>query len=418
MTNLVIYDPTPSYHEYVTKMWFGPMFAYARDHGIVLQPVRSLIDQRNVGVLLTSDHLTPELIVTMKNNGCRIFAFNCVDSSYVCGPIRYADEIDLVDRLFMLTGIQRTQTSPELSIDQDFNVTTYQKPFIDDDTWAKFNRQRIEGRFIPLPYVPWDRFPVVPRLRFEDRKPGILFRGGNHFLRVLTYLFALQRGIANTDSSFQASPYFAEDMNPDFRFCLPCRVVWKTNGGRYPVTQDGGRGTCNSPAPWGDGAPLDLSNHGWWNNRCPKSYYWLARRFEKRHGPIDWPHLEHALNAGSAEAPLHLNMVGQSLFYADLKWIFSIYTAQRFWESAAFGTINLMPERTNDQDYFPAIKPGEHYVTFREDFTDLSATIEKDKFNHITENCRVLYEEWIRPTNYKTNTKLIRYIFEQIDATI
>lgn len=416
MINFVVYDPPPTTNDFITKMWFEPLTAYGRDHGIYIQPVRSLIDQRNVGVLLLEKHLTPELIVAMKNNGCRIFAFNCVDASYVCGrPSHYADEIDLIDRFFMLSGIQRTETSLDITIDSEFNVVIAPKPYLDEVNHRKYDRWRLDGKLLPLPHIPWDRFPVVPRLRFEDRKPGILFRGGNQFLRVLAFLFALRRGIANHDCSFLVNPYFKDDTNPSVRFCSSCRKEWKRNSQWYPLTDNGHHGDCASPALWGDGVPLDLSDQGAWNNRCPKSYYWLAGQFQKRHGPIDMTKLECALNARTALAPQHLKMVGQARFFGDLKLIFSIYTAQRFWEGAAMGTVNLLPERTNDQDFFPAINPGEHYVTFREDFSDLSADIEKDKFDNITENCRVLYEEWIRPTTYRTNTRLLKYIFERMD---
>lgn len=414
MIDLAVYDPAPIANEYLTKMYFAPMIEYAHNNRIELR-VTDDLGLRDKGVILASDHLTDKRIDELKNNGCKIFAFNCVDSSYVCGPIRYAANLPLVDRIFMLSGIQRTQTSQDIVIDSEFSVTTVHKPFIDEDSWARFTSLKVGGKLHSLPYVPWCRYPEIPVVGFESRRPTIMFRGGNHFLRVLAYLFALQRGIADPDCGFQPSPYFADSMNPAFRFCDECRAAWRRNGSRYPYTKNHDRGQCNSPAQWG-GTPLNLSNPGSWNNRCPKSFYWLADQFEKRHGPINKQWLESSMNSASVSIHKQLALVSQSRFYADFKWIFSIYAAQRFWEAAAVGTVNLLPERTNDQDYFPAMQPGEHYLTFGEDFTDLSADIDKGMFGHIVGNARGLYETWIRPSNYSISTNLLRHIFEVIEG--
>lgn len=68
----------------------------------------------------------------------------------------------------------------------------------------------------------------------------------------------------------------------------------------------------------------------------------------------------------------------------------------------------------NDQDYFPAMKDGEDYLTFSDDFSDISATIDEERFNRISNNAFRLWEKWIKPTDYAISTNLLKHIFDNL----
>lgn len=201
-------------------------------------------------------------------------------------------------------------------------------------------------------------------------------------------------------------------MNPQFRYCDACRTAYRGNGRRFPGNLSIGPAGCTSPAPWGD--KLDLSVPGAWNNRCPQSFYWLARKFAERHGPIDMAAVEHALNHKSEHASAHLQAVGEVLLYAEAKWEFSINMPQRFWEGAATGTVSYLPERSADQEYFPALTGGEDYLTFRDDFSDITAEVEPQRWAAISKRAHEAYVNYIQPSEYAINTNLLAYIFRNL----
>src|SRR6185436_20600895 len=97
----VVYDPRPYHNEYASRMFFQPMRSYANDNGIRMEEITNLDHARNVNVVILTDHLSDEIIQRLKNNGCRISAFNVTDSSYFSNAIRYAPSIRLIDKIFM-----------------------------------------------------------------------------------------------------------------------------------------------------------------------------------------------------------------------------------------------------------------------------------------------------------------------------
>jgi hypothetical protein len=393
-------------------MYYEPMWKYAEDHGIELTRTNDLTPTSGNGVICDADYLTPEKIRWFRENSCDLFAFSCIDSAFLSETIRYTPEMLLINRIFSISGIPNTNTSNATGIDSNFQFTAQPRQFLPQPSWENFNFMRERGALQSLPFPIWNRLQIPERKKFEDKRPTVLFRGGGHFLRVLAYFRALQGGFADAASGFTLGPYFNEKMNPQFRYCNECRRIYKQNGYRYPLGVLGGRDGCNSAADWG--GELDFTNPGAWNNECPKSFYWLAEQYAKRHGEMDMNHLCNVLNFKAEDEEGHRATVRDCRFFSDCKWEFSIYAAQRFWEAASVGTVNLLPRRANDQDYFPVMKDGEHYVTYADDFSDMTADIDKEKFDYIAENSYQLWKKWIEPTDYFISTNLLRHIFDLI----
>lgn len=111
-------------------------------------------------------------------------------------------------------------------------------------------------------------------------------------------------------------------------------------------------------------------------------------------------------------------ILNRYLLFADFKWIFSIYAPPRFWEGAEAHTVNLVPERMNDQEFFPVIQEDVHYVTFKEDFSNLKevCSISQEKFEFVTHNCFELYKKWIqKKEDYRVSPSLLAHILQEIE---
>lgn len=405
---IYLYDPHMR-HEYVSRRYYDPMLSYAAANGIALQRTESLAGLRDCGVICDADYLTPDAIIRLKENACEIFAFSCIDSAYLSEIIRFTPEMLLINRIFMVSGVPRQNFSHATVIDNEFNITAQRRTYLPDEAWNRFDFMRSRGAIQPLPYLVWNNVTIPTRKRMQGRRNEILFRGGAHFLRVIAYLVALRAGTADSQSSFLLRDYFSETMNPQFRYCEECRDVFNQHG-RFPYSPNPDNVGCTSIAKWG--RDLDLSNPGNWNNRCPKSFHWLAEQFSKRHGLIDMDRFAAALNACTEDEEQHRSTIADVAFYADCKWEFSIYAAQRFWEASSVGTINLLPERANDQDYFPAMRDGEHYLTFGNDLIGLDRI--GGRLDEISDNAYGLWEKWIRPDEHGISNNLLKHIFDTI----
>lgn len=409
---IALHDKQSGSHDYLTQLWFRSLLAYLMDQGIPVKLISNLDQPVSDTVITDCDYLTPETVNRLKNNGCKVVGFNMVDSSHLSQACR--DNPQHIDLIFSLTGIQKTNVGKEFVIDKEFNVSLEDRKFLPSEQWERFDRMRSEGRLLSLPYVHWAAQPSIPRLPWEDRANTVLIRGGAHFRRVVLALFLIRAGRLDSASGFPLKDYFAETMAEQFRFCKECQLnFWGEQ--RYPYRRiDKRPNECTSPAEWG--GELNLENTGHWNNRCPASFYWLAKKFSERHGEIGAAALESIFNVKWENPETALKMLGRVRFTADLKWLHSIYAAQRFWDAAIAGTVNFLPERTNDQEYFPALVDGEHYITFKEDFSNLEEALDisQEQHEHISANCYNLYSEWIRPSQYSINTKLLQWITYRI----
>jgi len=408
---IAIHDQQAGSHDYLRIMYFHPLFQYLYANGHDVKLITQLDQAKDCIVLTDTDFLTPEAVTKLKNNGCKVIGFNMVDSSVIS---QHCSEFWEVDHIFSLTGIQKTNVGREFVIDKEFNVSLEDRKFIPDEQWRHFNMMRLTGRLHSLPYVHWEWLPAINTEPYDRRSQRVLIRGGAHFRRVVLALFLLKLNRLDCNSAFPLHDFFKPEMAEQFRFCQPCQRDFQQDGKychRAPLEREV---QCTSPAQWG--GELDLENMGQWNNRCPQSFYWLAEKFKARYGDIPSSDLETLFNGKFVDTQTHLSILGRMALTADLKWLHSIYAPQRFWDGAYAGAVNLLPSRTNDQEYFPHIEEGEHYITFQENFQSLEeeAQISKERYEHISANTRSLYEQWIKPTDYAINTNLLKHIVNKI----
>jgi hypothetical protein len=419
-----IYDPSPFRNEYVSHMFIYPAFQYARDHGISARYIDKPIPENGCVMLCNADYLTPEVITHHRDCECKIVGISCIDSAYLTETLRHEPLSEEVSLIFMVSGVQNTNWSNKTFIDDQLNITAQKVRFLPDEDWARFERMKNAGRIQSLPYVPWSPMPEIPILPFSKRRPKILFRGGNHFWRFLTYLFALRNGVADENSGFQTAAYFDDNMDARFRYCGACRASYKAHGGTFPRAWVVDGENCNSEARQGGKWSLEVP--GDWNNRCPQSFYWLAEEFWANHGGRGarisreefMQSVERALNYKNQSPRDHLMAIGSTTYYAEHKWEFSIHMPQRFWEAASVETLNLLPSRAEDQDYFPDMGSLGDFVTFGDDLSwgldQSSFEFDEYFFENSARRNRETYAEWIRPTKYRTNTNLLAHIVEQI----
>lgn len=410
---LRIYDPgyPNGANEYVSKMFFAPMLAYGPEAGHDIALTDVLVPSISTTVICNADHVTPRIIEWFHENEVPLVVFSCIDSAYLAESIRYAPEARRIKKIFMVSGVQNTNVSNATVFHADGRITAESRQFLPEKSWALFDAMRVEGRLQSLPYVPWRKLNAPTPLPFEEKRPTVLFRGGNHFLRVVAFYVALSRGCADPQCNFQTGFYFADDMNPQFRYCDGCRRTWNANGGRYPFVDATTPQECLSEAIH---AADPFLVPGMWNNRCPQSFYNLAAvYFKERVRDVSGP-IEDALNGKREPDEGHLQAINKARFYADSKWEFSINMAQRFWEAASVGTVNLLPQRAADQDYFPQMFAGEHFSTFKDDMSDLSAEAGAMEYQAIANQTFALYQKWMNPEKHAISDSLLGHIFNQI----
>lgn len=409
---LRIYDPgfPNGANEYVSRMFFSPMINYGNEEGYDIALSEILVPESGTTMIVNADHLNAEIIEWFHANDVPLIAFNCIDSASLSMAICTLKEIRHLKKIFMVSGIQNTNISNATVMHENGSITAEPRRFLPDDLWEIFNGMRLSGQLQSLPYVPWRKLATSPPVPFDQKRPKILVRGGNHFVRVLAFFMALRNDCADLRCGFQTYDYFQDFMAPQFKYCDRCCQIFKENNNRYPWAE-GLPGYCTSIAVQ---AGARFNQPGLWNNRCPQSYYWLARVFEGYYGPINTGMVECAMNGGTASEQWLMESIASSRFYLDAKWEFSINMAQRFWQAASVGTVNLLPARAADQDYFPVMRAGEHFHTYSDDLSDLSADIEQHKYESIATATKELYKKWMNPEKHVISNSLLGHIFEQI----
>lgn len=419
MNKVCIYDPLPMGNEYFTKMFAAPLRQYCSANGIPCSDLVMLTDIKDTHVVLLTDHLSEERIFQLKENRNKIIGFNVTDSSYISQGIRYAKNLPLVDLIFMVSGVPITNEGNEIDVDDEFNVSVHPKLFLDEHAWGIFNTMRMNGQLKSLPYVPWQPIPDVPWSPYDQRSQKVILRGGGHARRFILALFLMLKDKLDCpNSGFVLFPYFAEDMNPQFRFCDSCRASYRQHNKRavYEPNQDAAG--CNGPHRKQDwpGTEWTFRDIGQWNNRCPKSFFWMAEQFAKRHGAVDMKLVEEMLNARWLDPKEHMARMGRILFTADLKWVHSIYQPQRFWEAASAGVINVMPQRALQQTYFPETKPLQHFLVFEENMQhlDLAFSLDAATYKEMALETRHLFDTWLNPGRFGINANLLNHIIDQM----
>lgn len=403
---IYIYDPKPYLNEYVSKLWFPQMVQYALKNGHLVTMADSL-EQCRDAACLNATLLTPENIAILKNNGCKVVGFSCTDSSYVDQSCRAGGILQTVDMLFMLTGIQKVNHGREMIVKPDFTIGLEERQFLPEEDWAVFHAMHQAGRLQSLPYVHWERQTHVDARPYSTRNQQALIRGGHHMRRFLLALKLMEIDRLDINSGFVTSPYFSDSMNPQFRYCDNCRSLRRTAGGFYPYNTDSNC-TCERPP---------ISDLGQWNNKSPRLFYEFSELYGGKW--IDRGGIQKLLNARWLNQKDHLEMLARITFTSDLKWLFSIYAAQRFWDAAMVGCVNLLPMRTTDQEYFPDMQAGVHYKTFSEWMAPSrlrqESEISEDDYNHTAKETRHLYDQWMRPSDYAINSNLLAHIFSCIE---
>lgn len=420
---IVIFQAAQSRNEYLEKLYFASLRSYFATNSISVSNISdfdTLDALKSCTILINGDHLNPERTLRLKNSNNTLVSFDINDNTLLSDAYRAAPELDLVDLIFKIGGIQKQNQSQDLSIDEVFNFSLRLRQFLPDDLWPLYKKLSDDGRLQSLPYVPWQHHEASQH-SYSQRSGKVLIRGGNHFYRYMVFLNLLKAGKLDERSSFATADYFREDMVEQFRNCENCCAERRNlKRSKFDGFSHMSAKQCTSPAQWG-GELTGLETYetaNRWNNRCPQSFFWLTQQFEKRHGRVDHHMVEKALNGVYQSGESFTSDLAQATFYSDLKWLFSIYCPPRFWEAANAGTINFLPRRTNEQSYFPHVEEGVHYLTFLEDFSDFNPEVDEKHFEEISAECNALYEGYIKPGSWPISERLCRYIVSLIQETL
>lgn len=423
--DLCIYDPPKENGQtrngYLSEMYFDSIRNWCNDSNIPISQLTELKGCKNKTILAHGEWLTPSTIIKLRDSGNKIISFDINDSSHLMDEYRNDKEFAFINLIFKVSGIQKENINSVMKVDEEFNFVTEEKKFMSDSFWNIYHLMHLNGSLQSLPYVPWKHLDG-PKRSYSERSSKALFRGGNHFYRFIAFLYSVKSGIADPRSSFSTYDRFTNQMPEQFRYCDSCCDNFRRNG--KVLWQGGGRPSmCKSPAEWG--SELDFSGDAWglWNNKCPRSFLWLVEQFEKKYGPVDREIILKALSGKHDSEEVHAEAIAQSSFYCDLKWWPSIYVPPRFWEAAGLGTINLLPARANEQEYFPAMALGVHYHSFEENFSDFDFCdsnsfpefMNEVEFQYVSQNAMDLYDGWVRPGKYRISERLCRHIINEIE---
>lgn len=405
--NFAVFDPAPSRNEYCS-FYFSALQGYAAHNGKAVKQISRLEDARNCTLFVLTDYLTDTVIAMLKNNGVRIAGFNVTDSSYISEACALAVNLSMIDLIFMLSGVQTKNEGFEMVVKPDFTIGLEKREFLPASAWIVFDYMRRAGRLQSLPYVHWDRQVSAEPRPWAMRNKQVLIRGGHHVRRFILALMLHKQNLLDCNSGFLASAYFSDAMTHQFRYCDECRAIWK-RGQRYPVANTNTGTHCLNPKWKNKTLDMSQTQFWFWNNRCPESFYALARAFN-----ADMPAVETMLNQRWITHKKHFEMLARITFTSDLKWLFSVYAAQRFWDAASVGCVNFLPNRTNDQQYFPQMRECEHYRCFDErlGWLKYEAELSENGYCEIATQTKELYERWIKATDFPINTMLLEHIFK------
>ena len=400
---LSFYDPgTPTTNDYLTDIYFDAIRKFCSDRGLLVEDLSDLSTAQNAIILTNAHWLAKGVIPRLKENGNTIISFDINDQT----DFTYAvpkDEIMGIDLIFKASGVQKTKSSFEMEIDNDLNYTMVKKPFLGGN-YDKYFEVVDSGKMLALPHVPWKEV-TAEKTAWTNRKKIALIRGGHHYQRVHLLFQLLSKGFADGLSMFPTSMYVGQ-------YCEGCKQIFKEHG---KFTFNNLKDTPCRLKYW----MKDFKGDSQWHNQSVPRYFDIAKMFNEKYGGIDFGLIEKIFNGGFVDNWMN-KILSKYILYADMKWIYSIYTPPRFWEAAVAYTINFMAERSNDQEQFPAIKDGVHYLTYKEDFSNLKDVIEaisEEPFDFITHNCFELYDKWIRPGKYKLSENLLQYIISGIEKT-
>lgn len=411
-------------NDYLSRMYFEPLRAYMRDQGFDIEYAPLKEELEDCVAIIHGDVATPLRIERLKNSGCKVCLIDINDSSYLSSSYIHTEAQNLVDLIFKVSGVPKQNEINETNLDRNFQIKLSREKYLPDEQWYEF--EQIRHKIKPLPYVLWEPLvgpnePVVPQ---SERSGKVLIRGGNHFWRVILFLRLMQDGMLDERSEFHTSAYFSPDMEQRFQYCDSCKIERQDNG-RSLYDAAVRKSECRSPVTgWGIdgeffGGPMyGRHEHGYWNNRCPHSFFWLAKQFEKHRGPLDHAFIERAFAGDMRPHPEFIKDLSHASYAGDLKWLNTVNLPPRFWEAASLGTPSFYADRAKDQDYWPEIVEDEHYYTFPEDMSQFgldAANMPPKHWEHVSRSVKELYETKIRGTQYPISNALLEHMKNTIE---
>jgi hypothetical protein len=414
-------------NEYLSKMFWTPLVAYAGTAGLSISYTSDADSICDAMVVVHGDRLPPERIQRIKDNGNKLCVFDVNDSSYFSSAYIHSPEQHLIDLIFKISGVPKRNEVNEMNLDRNFQIQVSREKYLPDPQWEEFDKIRRSGRIKPLPYVLWN--PLVPHgtpnRPATARSGKVLIRGGNHFWRVVLAFRLMQEGLLDERSAFATAPYFKPEMERRFQFCESCIREKQIHGKSRYHTELRPHECTNPKACWhleGEffGGPMfGRHEHGLWNNRCPHSFFHLAKEFERCRGPLDHPFIERLFNGDMKDVSEFVEDLSQASFAGDAKWLNTINLPPRFWEAASVGTVSLYTARTDDQDYWPHVTAGEHYMTYHEDMLDFGIRdISPERYEEVSIAIHGLYNDKMRPAEYAISNALLEYMVDSIKSIL
>lgn len=414
-------------NSYLSQMYWAPLLAYGPAHGLPVQMAQNEAELRDCVAMVHGDRLTPERIQRLKDANCKVVAWDINDSSYFSSAFTGTPEQHLVDLIFKVSGVPKQNEINELNLDRNFQIQVSREKYLPEPQWEEFDKIRQAGKIKPLPYVLWN--PLVPRgtiNRPSDHRSGkVLIRGGNHFLRVILAFRLMQEGLLDDRSEFATAAYFRPEMERRFQYCDGCKTE-KAQYGRCRIDAPVRRAECTNPVTGWElegeffGGPM-FGRHefGMWNNKCPHSFLFLAKEYERCRGPLNHSFLEKLFNGDMRDANSFTEDLSQASYAGDFKWLNSINLPPRFWEAASVGTPSLYAARTADQDYWPHVTKGEHYFTYHEDMLDFGIRDRSpEEWSKVSHAAHSLYNEKMRGTEYAISSALLEYMADSIKSIL
>lgn len=402
-------------------MYWAPLLAYGPAHGLPVQMAQNEAELRDCVAMVHGDRLTPERIQRLKDANCKVCSWDVNDSSYLSSAYIHSPEQNLVDLIFKISGVPKQNEVNELNLDRNFQIQVSREKYLPDDKWEEF--LKIRPKIRPLPYALWH--PLVPHgtpNRPANHRSGkVLVRGGNHFLRVILAFRLMQEGLLDARSEFATAAYFSPGMEKRFQYCDGCKAE-KAQHGRCRIDAPVRRSECTNPVTGWElegeffGGPM-FGRHefGMWNNKCPHSFLFLAKEYERCRGPLDHPFLEKLFNGDMRDASAFTEDLSQASYAGDFKWLNSINLPPRFWEAASVGTPSLYAARSDDQDYWPHVTAGEHYFTYPEDMLDFGIRDRSpEDWTRVSQAVHALYNDKMRGTEYAISNSLLEHVTNSI----
>ena len=122
-------------NDYLSRMYLGPLACYMGDNGIRVTVGSSEDDIHDSIVVIHGDLLSPERILSIKNNSNLLVSFDINDSSYFSSAYQGSAKAAMVDLFFKVSGVPKTNFTEELNIDLNFRIFGTHSRYLPDGDW-------------------------------------------------------------------------------------------------------------------------------------------------------------------------------------------------------------------------------------------------------------------------------------------